>query len=367
MHGLNAEYFGNSDFTGAPSLTRIEDSANLSPANAPAALKGAFSARWTGKLVPDKSGVHYFYVDAAGDARVYLDGKLIFETSAPAKRSAIKTGGVFDPYYVGWKEERKVATAMLEAGKVYDLKIEYASPKGIEKAVLKWVPPSAANAAARAEEMKAIKESDVVIAVVGLQISDEHETFDRHTLDISNDQTEYVKQLLALNKNVVVVIVAGGQVSINEIAQNAPAIIEAWYPGEQGGNAIADVLFGDYNPAGRSPVTFYKSVDDLPAFDDYEVAKGRTYMYFQKDVLFPFGFGLSYTKFEYGKLAIDKKTTGPADTVNVSLNVKNTGARDGDEVVQLYVREINPAEKRPIKHTPAASSASISKKAKRKK
>ena len=113
----------------------------------------------------------------------------------------------------------------------------------------------------------------------------------------------------------------------------------AWYPGQQGGNAVADVLFGDVNPAGRLPVTFYKSVDQLPPFADYDM-KGRTYRYFEGDPLYPFGHGLSYTRFEYSDLRVDRPRVGARDTVNVSVRVKNVGARAGDEVVQLYVRDL---------------------------
>jgi len=349
-HGLKAEYYDNADFAGSPVVTRVDAEVALSAGNAPPeASKGAVSVRWTGKLVADKQGVHYLYLEGGGGARVYLDGELVFEKSAQKKKKVIKTGGVLDEYYANVKEERKSAVLMLEAGKKYDIAAEYWSPKGATQARLEWVAPDETNAAARAAEMDAVRNSDVVVAFVGLQLSDEHETFDRHTLDISNDQTEYVKQLLKLNPNVVVVLINGGPVSINWIAQNATAVLEAWYPGEQGGNAIADVLFGDYNPAGRTPVTFYKSVDDLPPFDDYEITNGRTYKYFTKEVLYPFGYGLSYTSFEYGNLSIDKKSAGPADTINVSFDVKNTGARDGDEVAQLYVRKTESAEIRPIK------------------
>lgn len=197
--------------------------------------------------------------------------------------------------------------------------------------------------------METIRNSDVVLAFVGLQLSDEHEEHDRVDLNISNDQTEYVNQLLKLNPNVVVVLINGGSLSINRIKENAPAIVEAWYPGEQGGNAIADVLFGDYNPAGRLPMTYYKSVDDLPPFDDYEVTRGRTYLYFQGEPLFPFGYGLSYTSFKYGDLSIDRKDARSSDTMNVSFSVENTGPRDGDEVAQLYVHDVESSVKQPIR------------------
>ncbi|HOX28169.1 MAG TPA: glycoside hydrolase family 3 C-terminal domain-containing protein, partial [bacterium] len=349
--GLKAEYFDNADFSGAPAASRTEAEVNLKADNIPAeAAKGALSARWSGKLVPSKSGAHYFFIDSGGDAKMYVDGKLVFQSAQKKKKKdAAKISGVFDPYYAETAEPIKAATLMLEAGRAYDLKIEYSSAKGVARAKFEWVPPTAANADARAAEMKYIKESDVVIAYIGLQLGDEKETVDRHDLDISNDQTEYVKQLLSLNPNVVVVLINGGPLSINWIAANAPAIVEAWYPGEQGGNAITDVLFGDFSPAGRLPMTYYASVDDLPPFDDYVIEKGRTYMYFEKTPLYPFGFGLSYTTFGYDGLTIDRKSAGPSDTIKVGFNVQNTGARDGDEVVQLYVREIDPQVKRPLK------------------
>ncbi len=348
--GLKAEYYDNADFAGSPVVTRLDAEVALSAANVPPeAAKGAVSVRWTGKLVADKQGVHYLYFEGGGGARAYLDGELVFEKIALKKKKKIKTGGVLDEYYADLKEERKSAVLMLEAGRQYDIVAEYWSPKGATQARLEWVAPNDMNTTARAAEMDAVKNSDVVVAFVGLQLSDEHETFDRHTLDISNDQTEYVKQLLKLNPNVVVVLINGGPVSINWIARNAPAILEAWYPGEQGGNAIADVLFGDYNPAGRLPVTVHKSVDELPPFDDYDVTKGRTYKYFPNEVLYPFGYGLSYSSFEYGGISIDRKSAGAADTINVSFDVKNTGARDGDEVAQLYVHKTESAEIRPIK------------------
>ncbi|MFA6450135.1 MAG: glycoside hydrolase family 3 C-terminal domain-containing protein [bacterium] len=350
LRWVNAEYYDNAEFAGAPAVTQVDREINLKPANVPAAAaaKGPLSARWSGKLIPSKSGAHYLYMNAGGDSRIFINGELVLEKVAQKKKKPVKVSNLMDTYYTDVKEEFKTATLMLEAGREYDVKVEYASAKGVAQAAFEWVQPSAANAAARSAEMKAIRESDAVIAVIGLQLGDEKETVDRHDLDISNDQIEYVKQLLKLNPKTVVVLINGGPVSVNWIAANAPAIMEAWYPGEQGGNAIADALFGDFNPAGRLPVTVHKSVDDLPAFDDYEITRGRTYKYFSKEVLYPFGYGLSYTKFDYSGLSIDKKSAGAADTVNVSAQVKNTGGRDGDEVVQVYVHKMESSVKRPI-------------------
>src|SRR5262249_52734054 len=125
-------------------------------------------------------------------------------------------------------------------------------------------------------------------------------------------------------------------------------ILVAWYPGQRGGNAVADVLFGNADPAGRLPVTFYKASEKLPPFDDYNM-HGRTYRYFEGEPLFPFGYGLSYTQFEYSDLQIDHSQVREGDTLHASLNVKNAGGRHGDEVVQLYVHEVSPPERRAIK------------------
>ncbi len=135
--------------------------------------------------------------------------------------------------------------------------------------------------------------------------------------------------------------------AVSWAAEHIPAIVEAWYPGEAGGEALADVLFGDYNPAGRLPVTFYRSVDDLPPFEDYEM-EGRTYRYFQGEALFPFGHGLSYTTFQFDKLRIDHAEVEAGGQVRVSADITNSGDRAGDEVVQLYTRQF-VAPPRPIK------------------
>ena len=177
----------------------------------------------------------------------------------------------------------------------------------------------------------------------------EAECIDRSTLDLPGEQEDLIKEIYKANPRTVVVLINGSPLSINWTKENIPAIIEAWYPGEEGGTAIADVIFGDYNPGGRLPMTFYKSVDQLPPFDDYDIRKGRTYMYLQEEPLFPFGHGLSYTKFKYSNFEIDPKKITPAGKVNVSLDIQNVGDRQGDEVVQLYVRDAIASVARPIK------------------
>ena len=186
--------------------------------------------------------------------------------------------------------------------------------------------------------IKAASISDVAIVVLGLTPRIENEGRDRTDLDLPKDQQEFVEKVVAANPATVIVLINGGPLAVNWLHQHAPAIIEAWYPGEQGGNAIADALFGDYNPAGRLPITFYASVLQLPPLDDYEINVGRTYMYLPDPPLYPFGHGLSYTQFAYKNLHLDQQ----ADKITATVEVTNTGARAGDEVVQLYVQHAVP-------------------------
>ncbi len=189
-------------------------------------------------------------------------------------------------------------------------------------------------------------ESDITIAVIGLTPvyeGEEGDAFlaahggDKLSLDLPAAHIAMLKQLRKKNKPVVVVVTAGSNVDIAAIEPYADAIILAWYPGEQGGNALADILFGKVSPAGRLPVTFYKSLQDLPAYDNYNM-KGRTYRYFDGNVQYPFGFGLSYTSFDYAWKQEPGKINAIKDTLVFSATIKNTGAMDGDEVVQVYVK-----------------------------
>ena len=171
---------------------------------------------------------------------------------------------------------------------------------------------------------------------------------DRTDIALPQAQEALLQKIHALGKPVVLVLMNGSAIAINWAAKNVPAILEAWYPGEAGGSAIADVLFGDYNPGGHLPVTFYKSVDDLPPFEDYQL-EGHTYRYFRGEPLYPFGYGLSYTTFAYSNLTLNSPTAAPGDTIVIGVDVANTGDRSGDEVVQLYVKDVEASVPRPIK------------------
>lgn len=209
------------------------------------------------------------------------------------------------------------------------------------------------------DSLEAAFEADVAIVVVGLSRRIEREGSDRQDMGLPRDEQEFVQRVLAANPATVVVLQNGSPVTINWIDEHAPAILEAWYPGEQGGRAIARVLLGDVSPAARLPMTFYDSLDQLPPIDDYDITRGRTYMYLEDQPLYPFGHGLTYTRFDYtslritpGQLAINRITPVTGDgkpVVNVSFDLTNAGEHDSDEVAQLYLRDVESSMTQPRK------------------
>ena len=202
-----------------------------------------------------------------------------------------------------------------------------------------------------------IRGSDLTIAVLGIDRTIEREGQDRSTIELPEDQQIFIEEAYKANPNTVVVLVAGSSLAINWIDQNIPAVLDAWYPGEQGGTAVAEALFGDYNPGGRLPLTFYNSLSDLPAFDDYNVRNNRTYMYFEGKPLYPFGYGLSYTDFAYRGLDI----TQDEENVTVKFCVSNTGNYDGDEVAQVYIQFPDQGTTLPLKQLKGFKRVHISK------
>jgi beta-glucosidase len=206
------------------------------------------------------------------------------------------------------------------------------------------------------EAVQATNEADATVLVLGLSAKLEGEEMkvnvagfhggDRTDISLPQAQDELLKAVVATGKPVVVVLLSGSALAVNWANDHAPAILQAWYPGGEGGTAIAEVLFGDYNPAGRLPVTFYKSVDQLPPFTDYSM-QGRTYRYFKGEPLYPFGYGLSYTKFVYSNLRVKSVKAGQPATV--SVDVTNAGEREGDEVVQLYLTDVIASAPVPIR------------------
>jgi beta-glucosidase len=337
--GLTAAYYDNPGFEGEPPLTRVDATVDWIWRDAtPLAGRWGdpFSARWTGSLVPPASGAYQLGVNGHNAYRLTLDGELLVESE-----------GIHHPLLT-------TRTIDLEAGRFYALQLDYVN-RGLDPQVqLLWAPPSG-DPAARALEIAA--EADVVIAVMGLSPrvegeelpvrTDGFDSGDRTDIALPAPQERLLRELRALNKPLVLVLLNGSALAVPWAADEVPAIVEAWYPGEAGGEALADVLFGDYNPGGRLPVTFYRSVDNLPPFEDYRM-EGRTYRYFRGEALFPFGHGLSYTTFAYDNLHLSHAKVPVGGQVQVSSDVSNTGSRRGDEVVQLYVRHPGSAVPRPI-------------------
>jgi beta-glucosidase len=195
--------------------------------------------------------------------------------------------------------------------------------------------------------VSAAKEADVAIVFVGTTLAHEREGFDRTSLGLPGNQETLINKVLAANPKTIVVEINAGPLTIPEIKNSAPGIIEAWWNGEEGGNALADVIFGDINPGGKLPYTVYASESQVPPQDEYDITKGFTYMYLNGKPLFPFGHGLSYTNFEYSKLKIAKKRINDSGDLQVSVQIKNTGKVTGDEVAQLYVHDVESSVRRP--------------------
>jgi beta-glucosidase len=338
--GLTAAYYDNPNLAGEPTLNRVDRLVDFVwKETTPLTGRWAdgFSARWTGFLVPPASGIYRIGVNGFSGYRLSLDGKLI----------------------VGHQNLHHPVTTTkevhLEAGRFYRLRLDYTS-RGLDPQVqLLWAVP---NPDYESTALEVAKKADVVVAVMGLSPALEGEEMpvnvegfaggDRTDIQLPRSQERLLRHIHALGKPIVLVLLNGSALAVTWAAEHIPAIVEAWYPGQAGGEAVAEVLFGDYNPAGRLPVTFYRSVDDLPPFEDYRM-EGRTYRYFQGEALFPFGHGLSYTTFRLDNLRTDRTAMAAGEHIQLSVEVLNTGDRVGDEVVQLYARDLRAGATRPIK------------------
>jgi beta-glucosidase len=284
---------------------------------------GAYSVRWTGVLVPSESGEYTIGFTGQDGYRVWVDGKVIAEDWTDHEPATTIT-----------------AKVPLETGHKYPVKIEFFQRSKIGDARFVWSTPSQNGQ----DAVEAAKKADLVVMVAGLSPRIEGEEMkvqaegfsggDRTKLDLPAPQETLLEKIQATGKPLVLVLMNGSALAVNWADEHVPAIVEAWYPGEEGGTAVAGLLAGDFNPAGRLPVTFYKSVDQLPAFEDYSMSK-RTYRYFEGEPLYPFGYGLSFTTFEYANAHAEKGST--VNSMALSVDVKNAGTRAGDEVVQVYL------------------------------
>jgi beta-glucosidase len=332
VHGMNGVYFTNTDFEGTPALSRVDKNVDFYWINDLPALgfdRENFSAQWTGYLKAPVSGSYSLGLYGYNICKLFIDDKQV-----------LGINNVHEPS----QEYRNIT---LEAGKVYRVKIDYVSNKSAPLVKLKWERP---DEELEAEALAVSRKADAVVLCMGLSPRLEGEEMnlkvdgfykgDRTKLKLPDIQSQLIRKIQALGKPVILVLVNGSAVAVNWEKENIPAIVEAWYGGQEAGNAIADVLVGDYNPAGRLPVTFYTSEEQLPAFENYEM-KGRTYRYFQQQPLYEFGYGLSYTRFTYSNLRM-QSGNAVVNNNSLSVDVKNTGDRDGEEVVQLYLNNPDP-------------------------
>ena len=293
--GAYGEYFNNRDMKGEPVFTRVDDQINfywehLSPRyDLP---DDNFGVRWTTYLIPPVSGIYALGSWGSSGYEIMLDGKRIISES--------------NEHHAFHKEY----SVDLQAGKKYKIEVLYRNYAGDADMKLLWTPPRQDMIG---DAAKAAKEANAVVLVLGFSQRLEGEAMsikidgflggDRTNLNLPAVQEKLLDAVSATGKPVIVVLMTGGALSVNKAQEKASAVLLAGYPGQQGGNAVADVLFGDFNPAGRLPVTYYKSIDQIPAFENYDMT-GKTYRFFSQEPLYPFGYRLSYTTFTYGDLSI---------------------------------------------------------------
>ncbi len=354
-HGLAIEYFNSSDLSGTPIFKETKTTSEFMWfAEMPKGVDPQqFSLRATGRFTPQETGDYTFGLVSADRSRLSIDGREVIDNwSQPT------TGGDF----LGTPEVQE--TISLEAGGQYLLTLEYAKSKEILLAAVRLgcLPPLPADAIERASALAAA--SDVAIVCVGFGGEWQSEGFDRPNMDLPGKQDALVEQVAAANPRTIVLLNTGSPITMPRLEKVA-AVVQAWYPGQECGNAIADVLFGDTNPSGKLPQTFPVRLEDNPAYLDFPGENGKVYYgeglfvgyrYYEKKKiapLFPFGFGLSYTTFTYGSLSLSAQKIGPDDLLQVSVEITNTGQRTGKEIVQVYVRDEQARLQRPEKELKA--------------
>ncbi len=340
--GLKAEYFSNTAFTGKPVVTRTDRQIDFdwnaaSPAEGVNAER--FGVRWTGTMTMPVAGDYKFNVtladcstcDEAESYTLYVDGKQVVGQKVPQQSWRTTSPPNF--------------TLHIPDDRPHAFRLEYTHEAPLFGAgiTLSWEAPAAVL---RAEAVAVAAKSDVVVAFVGLSPHLEGEEMpikvdgfdggDRTNLELPAEQEKMLEAVAKTGKPLVVVLMNGSALAVNWAQEHAAAIVEAWYPGEEGGTAIADTLLGRNDPAGRLPVTFYKSITQLPAFDDYSM-KDRTYRYSKAEPLYGFGYGLSYTKFVLKASALSSTKIEAGDALTVQTKVSNAGSREGDEVVEVYL------------------------------
>jgi len=338
-NGLQAKYWDNKFLEGNPKIERIESNVDFhwdDKSPEPTIPQDNFSARWSGFIKVPKSGEYQIQTSSDDGVRLYFDDKLIIND---------------------WNDhavETKSYSVSLEKDAVHKITLEYYENGGAAVAILGWQKPQENQFE---EAIKLAQNSDIVLIFAGNSDQIETEGRDRQNLELPSQQTELIQEITKVNKNVVVVLSTGAPIVMDKWLNDVEAVIQTWFSGTEGGNAIIDVLFGKYNPSGKLPISFPKKYEDASSFDTYKTYTARTYYsddiyvgyrHFDKyniEPLFPFGFGLSYTTFEYSNLSILEDE----NSFTVAFEIKNTGNVDGSEIAQIYVSAENPLVDRPIK------------------
>ena len=331
--GLKGEYFSNSELNGEPVLTRIDPQLRFGwTLFSPDPEKidyDCYSIRWTGKLTAPETSTFEIGVEGDDGYRIFINGKLVLDN---------------------WKKQSyqtKTVKYSFQKDKVYDLRVEYFETIGNARFNLIWNLGVEDNTDAKIQEaVRAAKKSDIALVVAGIK---EGEFQDRAYLSLPGKQEELIQKIAETGKPVIVLLVGGSAITMQKWIDKVPAILDVWYPGDAGGNAIADVLFGDYNPAGRLPITFPIHESQLPLYYNHKpTGRGDDYNNLTGKPLFPFGYGLSYTNFEYSNLVFEKQQINSDESTTIHFTVTNTGNFDGDEVVQLYIRDLFASVARPV-------------------
>lgn len=332
-NGLRGQYYNNVRMEGEPVFTRIDPRIQFQwtlfspdPQKLPYDF---YSVRWTGKLKAPTTGTFKIGVDGNDGYRLYIDGRLVIDNWTKQTRRTILTD------------------IALEKDRVYDLRLDYHEPTGNAWFKLIWnVGVSTEWKQQMDDAVRLATQADVAVVVAGLE---EGEFRDRAILALPGRQEDLINRVAATGTPAVVVLVGGSAITMSNWLNNVDAVLDVWYPGEAGGDAVADVLLGDYNPAGRLPITFPVAEGQLPSvYNHRPTGRGDDYVDLTGQPLFPFGFGLSYTEFEYSGLSFDRQTIKPGDSATLRFTVTNTGACEGDEVIQLYLHDELASVVRPV-------------------
>ncbi|MBP1840037.1 glycoside hydrolase family 3 protein [Formosa algae] len=333
VEGLQGDYYDNITLSGTPKVKRIDKKVGFgwtlfSPDESLA--YDWYSVRWSGQIKAPKSGTFNVGIEGNDGYRMYLDGKLIIDNW---KKQSYNT--ILKPF-------------SFEADKSYDVKIEFYESAGNAKFKLVWDAEINQEWEQQIEDaVNQAKQSDVAVVFAGIH---EGEFRDRALLALPGHQEALIKAVAATGKPTVVVLVGGSAITMANWINDVDGIIMAWYAGENGGNGFADILFGDENPAGRLPITFPVDEAQCPLYyNNKPTGRGDNYHNLTGQPLFPFGYGLSYTSFEYSNITFSKNNIASTEAIQVTCTVKNTGAVDGDEVIQLYIRDELSSVSRPIK------------------